>query len=371
MNKLNKTQKTVVVGLSGGVDSSVSALLLKQQGYKVIGVFMQNWDSVANAENNFIQIDEKCDAQKDFDDAKAIAEKLGIEIYKKDFIKEYWDKVFLDFLEKYKNNLTPNPDVFCNKYIKFDAFLEFAKQKFNCDYIATGHYAAVKHKKDKSYLKLCKDDNKDQTYFLCQLTNDQLKNVLFPLSRIKKTKVREIAKKHDLITANKKDSTGICFIGERNLVNFLSNYIPVNEGDIIDITNNKVVGKHKGTQFYTIGQRKGLNLGGLTQKYFICKKENNIIYVAPNDLEEKYLSSNYCELQNFNWIHQPKKLKNIYARFRHRQTLQKVDIEIINDNVIVKYHPQKNIVPGQYCVLYQNKYCLGGGEIKNVECRKN
>ncbi|MDE6289162.1 MAG: tRNA 2-thiouridine(34) synthase MnmA [Ureaplasma sp.] len=371
MNKLNKKQKTVVVGLSGGVDSSVTALLLKKQGYKVIGVFMQNWDTVANAENNFIQLDEKCDAQKDFEDAKAIADKLGIEIYKKDFIKEYWDKVFLDFLDKYKKNLTPNPDIFCNKYIKFDAFLEFARKKFNCDYIATGHYADVKHFKNGGYLKLCKDDNKDQTYFLCHLNNEQLKNTLFPLAKFKKDKVREIAKKYDLITANKKDSTGICFIGERNLVDFLSNYIPISEGDIIDITNNTIVGKHKGSQFYTIGQRKGLNLGGLSQKYFVCKKENNTIYIAPNDLEEQYLSSNYCELKEFNWIKKPIKLKDIHARFRHRQPLQKVDIQLIDNKVIVKYKPQKNIVPGQYCVLYQNKYCLGGGEIEYVEYKRN
>lgn len=354
--------KTVVIGLSGGVDSAVSALLLKKQGYQVIAVFMQNWDPITNMENNYQSRLDKCDTQYDYDDALAIANQLDIPLYKVDFIKQYWDNVFLEFIEKYKNNLTPNPDVLCNKYIKFKAFQDYCFNNFKCDYIATGHYANTKN----GYLIQAKDKHKDQTYFLCELTNKQLKNVIFPLSKLTKDKVRKIAQKNNLINANKKDSVGICFIGERNLKEFLKNYITPIPGNIIDITTNEIVQTHQGSCFYTIGQRKGLNLGGLKEKYFVCKKVNNDIYIAPNSQEEKYLFSNECVIENFNWIKQPNKLFNIYARFRHTQKLQKVNLNIINNKVIVKYKGQKNIVCGQYCALYQNQFCLGGGEIVKV-----
>lgn len=360
--------KTVVIGLSGGVDSAVSAYLLKQQGFNVIAVFMQNWDSVANYENNFVDDNLKCPAQLDFDDAKKVADKLNIPIFKKDFIKEYWDYVFKDFIEKYKNNLTPNPDIFCNKYIKFDAFLKYAENEFDCDYIATGHYANVEHiNKSKGFLKQAKDSRKDQTYFLCHLTNEQLSKTLFPLSNLNKEEVRQIAKEMNLDVHNKKDSVGICFIGKRNLVDFLSNYLPQKEGVIIDITNDNVIGTHKGAHYYTIGQRKGLNIGGQNERYFICKKENNTLFAAPNSLEEKYLVSNSCILNNFNWIKKVDMDREIQARFRHGQDLQTVRIKILNNANIEVYFPkQKNIVPGQFCVLYQDGYCLGGGEIISI-----
>lgn len=359
--------KTVVIGLSGGVDSAVAAYLLKSQGFNVIAVFMQNWDSAANFENNFIDTNSKCPAQLDFDDAKKVADKLEIPIYKKDFIKEYWDYVFKDFIEKYKNNLTPNPDIFCNKYIKFDAFLNYVKKEFNCDYIATGHYADVEHINDEGYLKMANDIKKDQTYFLCHLTKKQLGKSLFPLANLTKEEVRNIAKLNDLIVHDKKDSVGICFIGKRNLIDFLSNYLPINEGPILDITNNKVIGSHKGSYFYTIGQRKGLNIGGQKEKFFICSKKDNILYAAPNSLEEKYLVNNACILNNFNWIKEISTNQKVFARFRHGQELQEVNFEYTdNDNIKIIFPKQKNIVPGQFCVLYQNGYCLGGGEIISV-----
>lgn len=366
----NKSKK-VVIGLSGGIDSAVSAYLLIQQGYEVIGLFMQNWDSVANFETNYDNHQNKCDAQLDYEDAKKVADHLGIKLYHQKFIKEYWDDVFSYFLNEFKKNRTPNPDILCNKYIKFDAFLNYAINTFACDYIAMGHYAKVEHHDNVSYLKLCKDQNKDQTYFLCSLNQWQLSKVLFPLENLTKYEVRKIGEQIKLPNAAKKDSTGICFIGERNFSNFLTNYLPNQPGDIIDITNNNIIGKHIGTMYYTIGQRKGLNLGGQKERYFVCKKdlENKIIYVAPNSLEDQYLSSNYLEVNNFNWIIEPKSLNNIQARFRHRQELQNVKIYIDNDSnkIQVFYPKQKNIVCGQYCVLYQNEVCLGGGQIDLVE----
>lgn len=367
VNKLTNN-KTVVVGLSGGVDSAVSAYLLKKQGYKVIGLFMQNWDSTANYETNYQSKNDVCDAEIDYQAAKEVAEFLDIPLYRKQFIKEYWDDVFQYFLEEYKHNRTPNPDVLCNKHIKFEAFQKYALQEFNCDYIAMGHYAKIRHYDNYSHLMLCKDQNKDQTYFLCHLNQEQLKRALFPLENLTKQEVRAIAKEIGLPNADKKDSTGICFIGERNFRQFLSNYLPNQVGDIVDITNNKVIGKHEGVMYYTLGQRKGLNLGGQKEKYFVCKKDidQKILYVAPDSLEEEYLDSSRLIVNEFNWITKPEKLDNIKARFRHRQVLQDVKVSLDDDAVIVEYDKQKNIAPGQYCVLYQDEICLGGGAIDQV-----
>ena len=364
--------KTVVVGLSGGVDSAVSAFLLKQQGYNVIAVFMQNWDPLMNNEFNYQSDKDKCDAQIDFEIAQKIAIQLDIPIYRVEFIKEYWDNVFQYFINEYKNGRTPNPDILCNKYIKFDSFYNYAINNFNCDYIATGHYAKIINENGNSYLGLCKDKNKDQTYFLCEIKKEYLSKIIFPLQDLTKKEVREIAKKNNLVNFDKKDSTGICFIGERNFRNFLKNYIPNQPGKIVDITNNQIIGEHCGVMYYTIGQRKGLNLGGQKERYFVCKKdiENKIIYVAPNSLENKYLQSNNCILENFNWFYLPNNFKNIKARFRHRQELQDVNVKIINNMIIVNYESQKNIVPGQYCVLYQKNKCIGGGQIFKVNQKK-
>lgn len=360
--------KKVVVGMSGGVDSSVAAIILKNQGYDVIGLFMRNWDSSLNNDilgnpdlNNNI-----CPQEQDYNDAKKVCDKLGIPLHRVDFVKEYWDYVFSYFLEELKLGRTPNPDVMCNKYIKFDMFVKEAL-KLGADYIATGHYARIK---DGKLLRGI-DSNKDQTYFLSQLSKDQLSNVLFPIGDLQKSEVRKIAREYDLITAQKKDSTGICFIGERNFTNFLKNYLPNQPGDIINIEDNKVLGKHIGLMYYTIGQRKGLNIGGSTDKIFVVGKDmnKNILYVAYNSNND-YLISEECIVDTINWISDKKPTK-CTAKFRYRQKDNEVELEYLNDgNILAKYpYGVKAVTPGQACVFYLDDECLGGGLIKEV--RKN
>ena len=357
--------KKVVVGMSGGVDSSVAALLLKKQGYEVIGLFMRNRDSTINNDylgnpnlNNNI-----CPQEQDYNDALEVCKKLGIELHRIDFVKEYWDYVFTYFLDELKKCRTPNPDVMCNKYIKFDAFIKEAK-RLGADYVATGHYARIID--GKLYKAL--DSNKDQSYFLSQLSKNQLENVLFPLGELNKTEVRKIAQENDLITANKKDSTGICFIGERNFKEFLKNYLPNQEGDIVDIDTNKIVGKHIGLMYYTIGQRKGLDIGGYSDRMFVVGKdvEKNILYVALNE-ENEYLYSDSCIVDNVVWNHE--KIDSCSAKFRYRQKDNDVKLEFINDEILVKYNKIKAVTPGQVCVFYDGEICLGSGIIKEV--RKN
>ena len=250
-------KKKVVVGISGGVDSSVAALKLQEEGYEVIGLFMRNWDSFANAEEIGAPTTDQgiCPQEVDYLDAKSVCDKLGIPLYRKDFVKEYWDYVFKYFLDELQKGRTPNPDIMCNKYIKFDMFAKEA-EKLGADYIATGHYAKVE---DGKLLRAI-DQNKDQTYFLSQVSKEQLKNVLFPIGDMIKSDVRKIAEEHGLVTADKKDSTGICFIGERNFSNFLKNYLPNQPGKIVNIETNEIVGEHIGLMHYTIGQRKGLGI---------------------------------------------------------------------------------------------------------------
>lgn len=357
--------KTVVIGMSGGVDSSVAAIILKNQGYNVIGLFMRNWDSSINNDilgnpnlNNNI-----CPQEQDYNDALKVCEKIGIPLHRVDFVKEYWDYVFTYFLEELKKGRTPNPDIMCNKYIKFDMFIKEAK-KLNADYIATGHYARIK---DGKLLRGI-DDNKDQTYFLSQLSNKQLENVLFPIGDLEKSEVREIAHKYDLITASKKDSTGICFIGERNFKNFLENYLPNIPGDIVNIETNEKIGSHVGLMYYTIGQRKGLNLGGNDNRTFVVGKDldKNILYVAHGD-ENDYLYTDSALIEQMNWISDYKPSK-CSAKFRYRQKDNDVEIEIIDEEHILVKYPQgvKSVTPGQACVLYNGEECLGGGIIKEV-----
>ena len=271
--------KKVIVGVSGGVDSSVALILLKNQGYEVEGLFMRNWDSLVNNDINGNPTLENdiCTQEQDYNDAKSVCDKLGVKLHRVDFVKEYWDYVFSYFLDELKKGRTPNPDVMCNKYIKFDLFIKEAK-KLGADYIATGHYAKI----IDGNLYKAKDINKDQSYFLSQLTNEQLKNVLFPLGDITKDKVRKIAREYDLVTKDKKDSTGICFIGERNFRKFLSNYLPNKPGNIVNIDTNEVLGTHIGLMHYTVGQRKGLNIGGTKEKLFVVGKDlnKNILYVV-------------------------------------------------------------------------------------------
>lgn len=361
--------KTVVIGMSGGVDSSVAAILLKKQGYRVIGLFMRNWDSSINNDimgNPNLQND-ICPQEKDYNDAKLVCEKLDIPLHRIDFVKEYWDYVFTYFLDELKKGRTPNPDVMCNKYIKFDYFVQEAK-RLGADYIATGHYAKIKD----GYLYKALDDSKDQSYFLSYLSKEQLKNVLFPLGDITKKEVREIAKEYGLITATKKDSTGICFIGERNFTKFLQNYLPAQEGNIVDIETKKVLGKHIGLMYYTIGQRKGLNIGGNLDKLYVVGKDltKNILYVSFGN-DTKYLYSDEVILENFNYIDNSKP-QNVKCKFRYRQKdIECQQIEYLQDYFVkLNYTPTKSVTPGQVCVIYdQNNRVVGAGIIKEV--RKN
>ena len=355
--------KKVIIGISGGVDSSVAAKLLLDQNYIVEGLFMRNWDSTLNndIEGNPDLNNNICPQEQDYKDAQAVCDKLGIKLHRIDFVKEYWDNVFTYFLDELKKGRTPNPDIMCNKYIKFDYFAKKAKE-LGADYIATGHYAKI----EDNQLKKALDHNKDQTYFLSQLSKEQLSNVLFPLGDIKKDKVREIAHEANLITANKKDSTGICFIGERNFKQFLSNYLPHQEGDIIDIDSNSIIGKHYGLMYYTIGQRKGLDIGGNDKRLFVVGKnlDKNILYVSLGD-DTTYLYSNSCIVDNLNFNTDLRPTK-CNAKFRYRQEDIPVEITYLENEIIVKYDNIKSVTPGQACVLYVDDICIGGGIIKEV-----
>lgn len=353
----------VVVGLSGGVDSSVACLFLKQQGYEVIGLFMVNWDE---ADENGV-----CTSESDFEDVKRVAKTLDIPYYTVNYAKEYKDRVFNYFLEMYEKGFTPNPDVLCNREIKFGPFLEKAMQ-LGADFIATGHYAKVVEKDGMFYLYKAQDDNKDQSYFLNQLNQYQLSKTLFPLSDINKTEVRKIAKQNELVTAEKKDSTGICFIGERNFKKFLKNYLPAKKGKIFDL-DGKEIGTHDGVMYYTIGQRRGLNIGGVTgyddDRWFVVKKDvkNNILYVHCGECEQMY--STEILVQNFHWI--ADKIEDsaqCFVKIRYRQPDQKAILMRLNDDVkIIFDKKQKAVTLGQFAVVYDaDGMCYGGGEIKEI-----
>ena len=298
----------------------------------------------------------------DYNDAKKVCDKLGIPLHRKDFIKEYWDYVFTYFLDELKKGRTPNPDIMCNKYIKFDMFAKEAR-KLGADYIATGHYARLK---DGKLLK-ARDLNKDQTYFLSQVSKEQLKNVLFPIGDMLKPDVRKIAEEYGLVTADKKDSTGICFIGERNFTNFLKNYLPNQAGDVVNIDTNEVIGRHIGLMNYTIGQRRGLNIGGTEDRMFVVGKDlsKNILYICIGE-DNDYLVSDSCVVDTINYLGD-EKVTECNAKFRYRQEDIPVTLEWLDNEVIVKY-PQgvKRVTPGQACVFYKGDECLGGGIIKEV-----
>lgn len=350
----------VVVGISGGVDSSVAAYLLKQQGHEVIGLFMVNWE----------EVDGTCTAETDYEDVKRVCNKIGIPYYSVNYAKEYYDRVFKHFLEEYKRGRTPNPDVLCNREIKFGPFLEQAR-RLGADMIATGHYCKKIEKDGKYYLAKSHDLNKDQSYFLNQLSQSQLQSVLFPLAEIDKPEVRRIAAELELSTATKKDSTGICFIGERNFKNFLKNYLPAMPGDIVDLEGNKV-GRHDGLMYYTLGQRRGLNIGGRKggngERWFVVKKDldKNLLIVSQGEEDELFSDGLYAS--EMNWIPclPDKKEFDCFAKFRYRQPDQAVKVTVLDDKHIkVDFdEPQRAITPGQYAVLYDaNGLCLGGGVI--------
>ncbi len=356
--------KKVVIGMSGGVDSSVAAILLKEQGYEVIGLFMRNWDSSLNGDflGNPDLDNNICPQEQDYNDALEVCKKIGIPLHRIDFVKEYWDNVFQYFLDELKKGRTPNPDIMCNKYIKFDYFIREAK-RLGTDYIATGHYARIKDGK----LLRAVDLNKDQTYFLSQLSKEQLQNVLFPIGELTKPEVRKIAEEYNLITAKKKDSTGICFIGERNFRNFLKNYLPNQPGNVVNIETNEIVGTHIGLMYYTIGQRRGLNIGGTDERMFVVGKnmDKNILYIAIGDKTD-YLLSDSCIIDtiNFNTEEHP---SHCTAKFRYRAEDYPVELEYLeNGEICVKYKDIKSVTPGQSCVFYDGEKCLGGGIIKTV-----
>ncbi len=357
--------KTVVVGMSGGVDSSVAALLLKEQGYHVIGLFMRNWDSFANGERETAPVGKTgiCPQEEDYNDAKKVCDHLEIELYRKDFIGEYYEYVFKYFLEELEKGRTPNPDIMCNKYIKFDMFAKEAR-KLGADYIATGHYARLE---DGKMLRAV-DKNKDQTYFLSQVSKKQLENVLFPIGGMLKTDVRRLAEEKGIITASKKDSTGICFIGERNLTNFLKNYLPNQPGDIVNIETSEVVGKHIGLMYYTIGQRRGLYIGGMKNRMFVVGKslDKNILYICIGENNE-YLVSDSCILEEVNYL-KVKRITEGTAKFRYRQKDIFVQLEYLKNNEILVKYPQgvKRVTPGQACVIYDQDELVCGGIIKEV-----
>jgi len=366
-NVYGDSMKKVVIGMSGGVDSSVAAIILKNKGYEVIGLFMRNWDSSLNNDylGNPTLNDEVCSQEADYNDALSVCEKIGIELHRVDFVKEYWNYVFKYFLDELEASRTPNPDIMCNKYIKFDMFAKHAKN-LGGYYIATGHYARIKNGKLLRGL----DNNKDQTYFLSQLSKEQLENVLFPIGDLDKSEVRKIAEEYDLVTAEKKDSTGICFIGERNFTKFLENYLPNKPGKVVDIATKEIIGEHIGLMYYTIGQRRGLNIGGSEERMFVVGKniEENLLYISHGDTD--YLVSDSCIIDNINFNTEKRPTK-CSAKFRYRQADNDVELEYLDDNKILVKYPQgvKSVTPGQACVFYDNDECLGGGII--MEVRKN
>ena len=359
----------VIVGLSGGVDSAASVIKLLEEGYDVEAMFMRNWDSAAN--NDYLgnpNVNSSiCPQEQDYMDAKAVAEKLGIKLHRVDFIEEYWDYVFEHFLSEYRKNRTPNPDILCNRYIKFRSFLDKAKE-LGADFIAMGHYARVIHDGDKHYLLRGLDENKDQTYFLSGLTAKQLECAMFPIGEMVKKDVRELASKYELAIATKKD-TGVCFIGERNFKEFLSNYLPAKPGNIVT-NEGKIVGHHDGVMYYTIGQRKGLGIGGPGDAWFVVGKnaQKNELIVGQGD-EQELLFANRVILTDVNIINNDiKENEHITAKFRYRQPDVGITVHFLEDGKVevVTDVPTKAITPGQECVFYRGEYCLGGGVIDEV-----
>ena len=360
----DNSQKKVIVGMSGGVDSSVSAYLLQQQGYKVEGLFMKNWEEDDG--------EEYCTAAADLADAQAVCDKLGIELHTVNFAAEYWDNVFELFLEEYKAGRTPNPDILCNKEIKFKAFLEFAAEDLGADYIATGHYVRRADVNGKSQLLRGLDGNKDQSYFLYTLSHEQIAQSLFPVGELEKPEVRKIAEALDLITAKKKDSTGICFIGERKFKDFLARYLPAQPGDIKTVEGD-VIGRHQGLMYHTLGQRKGLGIGGVKGKdenaWYVVEKDlvNNVLVVAQG-LDNSALLSTGLIAQQLHWVDRQPICKTLRCTVKTRYRQADIDCEIIpihDDCIEVRFdQPQIAVTPGQSAVFYQGEVCLGGGIIE-------
>jgi len=357
-----QTDKPVIVGLSGGVDSSVSALLLKQQGYDVRGVFMKNWEGD--------DTEEHCSAEDDLADARAICAQLQIPLQGVNFSDQYWDRVFSYFLQEYAAGRTPNPDILCNKEIKFRAFLDYAVAQ-GSDYIATGHYVQCEERDGRYYLLRGADADKDQSYFLYTLQQAQLARAIFPVGGISKTQVRDIARQHKLVTHNKKDSTGICFIGERDFKAFLQRYLPAQPGRI-QTPEGQDIGRHDGLMYYTRGQRQGLQIGGLAgfsgDPWYVADKDmqHNILVVVQGH-DHPLLYGDWLEAEQLDWVQgtAPELPLHCTAKTRYRQhdtacTVEQLDVDRIK---VTFAAPQWAVTPGQSVVFYDGDICLGGGII--------
>lgn len=352
--------KRVIVGMSGGVDSSVAALLLKEQGYDVLGVFMKNWEEKDE--------DGLCTATQDYEDVRAVCDQIGIPYYTVNFTREYWDRVFSHFLDEYRKGRTPNPDVLCNREIKFRAFLDFA-MKNGADAMATGHFCQLDKSAGEVKLLRGADSNKDQTYFLYMLTQEQLRNAMFPVGHLTKAQVREIARQNGLETAAKKDSTGVCFIGERNFKKFLSQFLPAQPGDMVD-PNGEVVGQHDGLMYYTLGQRKGLGIGGRGdgRSWFVVGKDmehNRLLVCQGEDDPRLFTNQLFASQMTFIAGHAPAEEFSCTAKVRYRQPDQACRVQMQGNNAMVWFeNVQRAVTPGQSIVLYDGETCLGGGIIE-------
>ena len=357
---MTNINKTVVVGMSGGVDSSVAAYLLQKQGYKVQGLFMQNWQNEPG---------EVCTSEIDFKDASKVCDQLDIPLHKANFSDEYWDRVFKEFLSEHEKGRTPNPDILCNREIKFKSFLDYAL-KIGADHIATGHYAKIKHQGDHTLLMRAKDLNKDQTYFLHEVSGKEFAKCIFPLEGLNKNEVREIAKKNNFINHDKKDSVGICFVGERNLKDFLKRFIKFENGNIKDSEGN-IVGTHPGALLFTQGQRQGLNVGGVKDKpelpWYVYDKsiKLNEVYVCQGEFNNLLMSDGLL-MEEMKWINKEMKLDKLdcEVQVRHRGKPVKCTAHFLEKGVEVLFSEKiRAIAPGQSAVLYKNNECLGGGII--------
>lgn len=363
------SEKEAIIALSGGVDSTVAAILLKESGYKLHAVFMQNWDPEVNGEDLDSENRIGCISKEDLEQAQNIAKSLDIPLTVYNFVPEYWENVFEPFLETIKNKQIGNPDILCNSQIKFGVLLEKLKKDFYPEIkLATGHYAKIIKKNDSFFLGTSNCPEKDQTYFLSRLTSSQLSSILFPLSEINdKNQVRQIAKKNNLNNWNRKDSRGICFIGKRNFQSFLNNYVEFKTGNILDIENNEILGKHNGLNLYVLHQNNGLKLSGQKAKYYVCEKnyEKNILYVCKKDLIPKYLYSETSLINDLFWINnQPDFSKTLFIKCRNLGQYIPIQVDSFKDGVLKIKHKKTFITtPGQYIVFYdeEKKICLGSG----------
>ncbi len=351
----------IVVGMSGGVDSAVAALLLKEQGHEVIGVFMKNWDEV---DENGV-----CSADEDYTYVRQVCDKIGIPYYSVNFVKEYETRVFSYFLDEYRKGRTPNPDVMCNKEIKFAAFLDFA-MKLDAKFLATGHYAQIGNNGGKYQLLRGKDGNKDQSYFLYTLGQHQLSRAMFPVGGLDKKDVRRLAKEADLPNADRKDSTGICFIGERDFKKFLMSYLPAQPGDMVDVVSKKVVGRHDGLMFHTLGQRKGLGIGGMNtgsnEPWFAVGKDLILNRLLVAQGEHPMLYSDMCVVTDLSWVagEVPSEEFECAVKTRYRQKDIPCTVKICKETAEVYFkNPVRAVTPGQHAVFYDGEVCLGGGII--------